>query len=298
MYDSGLLRASRLCGPVVSVGNISVGGSGKTPFVIMLGDLLKQRGVPFDVLSRGYRRTSSDVALVDANGSPKDFGDEPLLIAQRLGVPVIVGTNRFEAGQFAEERFGHQLHLLDDGFQHRRLARDFDIVLLTPEDETDMLLPAGRLREPHSSLSRANAVVLTRDARAEAFPLREQAVWRAHRGIECSQFPSRPVVFCGVAKPDVFFQQVRACGVMPGAQANFRDHHSYGDEDVRRLLAIAHQRATNGFITTEKDALNLGALASLLQPLVVVRATLELEDADTFMGYLLATIASRSQQRS
>src|SRR5947209_12013059 len=98
MYDRGLIRAERLRGPVVSVGNISVGGSGKTPFVIMVGEMLKQRDVAFDVLSRGYRRGSSDIALVDPNGSPRDFGDEPVLIAQRLGVPVIVGRDRFQAG--------------------------------------------------------------------------------------------------------------------------------------------------------------------------------------------------------
>jgi tetraacyldisaccharide 4'-kinase len=298
MYDRGLLRAERLRGPVVSVGNISAGGSGKTPFVIMLGELLKRRGVAFDVLSRGYRRAPSQVALVDPEGSPKEFGDEPLLIAQRLGVPVIVGSDRFEAGTFAEERFGPQMHLLDDGFQHRRLQRDFDIVLLTPEDEADTLLPVGRLREPHTSLARADAVVLMRGARREAFPLVDRRVWRAQRGVDCGQLPTRPLVFCGIAKPDVFFQQVRGCGVMPGAQVTFRDHHAYREEDVRKLLDIARQRATNRFMTTEKDALNLGPLTQRLQPLHVVRATMELEDAGSFMEYLLSTIAARSQQAS
>jgi len=217
-----------------------------------------------------------------------------MLIAQRLGVPVVVGADRFQAGSFAEDRFGPQLHLLDDGFQHRKLARDFDIVLLTPEDETDKLLPVGRLREPHSSLARAHVVVLMRDARAEAFPLQDKRVWRAHRGVDCGQLPSRPLVFCGIAKPDVFFQQVRSSGVTPGGQVTFRDHHSYTDADVRRLLDIARQRMTNGFVTTEKDAVNLGGLATLLQPLHVVRATLDLEDAVSFVDYLLSTIAARS----
>jgi tetraacyldisaccharide 4'-kinase len=298
MYDTGVLRAKRLRGPVASVGNISVGGSGKTPFVILLGELLKQRGIAFDVLSRGYRRSANEIALVDPNGSPRDFGDEPLLIARRLGVPVVVGADRYEAGVFAENRFGAQFHLLDDGFQHRRLARDFDIVLLTPEDESDTLLPVGRLREPHTALARANAVVLMRDARAEAFPLATKRVWRTRRGVECGELPSRPLLFCGIAKPDVFFQQVRACGTTPGAQVDFRDHHSYNDEDIRKLLDIAQQRATNGFVTTEKDALNLGPLASLLQPLCVVRATLELDDAGGFLDYLLSTIGKRVQERS
>ena len=130
---------------------MSVGGSGKTPFVLLLGELLKARAIKFDVLSRGYGRQTRGVALVDPAGSAHNFGDEPLLLARRLGIPVIVGESRYRAGVFAEKKFGPQLHLLDDGFQHRSLARDFDIVLLTPEDIRDSLLPAGRLREPLTS---------------------------------------------------------------------------------------------------------------------------------------------------
>ena len=154
LYDRGWLRAGRLQGAVISVGNLSAGGSGKTPFVILLGELLKERGIRFDVLSRGYGRKTRGVLLVDPGGLPRDFGDEPLLIARRSQVPVVVGEDRYEAGRFAETRFGEQIHLLDDGFQHRGLGRDFDIVLVTPEDARDRLLPAGRLREPLQSLRR------------------------------------------------------------------------------------------------------------------------------------------------
>src|SRR5215831_11569217 len=164
LYDRGTIRAQTLKGPVVSIGNLSVGGSGKTPFVLLLGELLATRGVKFDILSRGYGRQTRGVALVEPSGSPRDFGDEPLLLARQLGIPVIVGEDRYEAGQFAERTFGVQFHLLDDGFQHRALARDFDIVLVTPEDTRDGLLPSGRLREPLSSLSRADAVVATSGA--------------------------------------------------------------------------------------------------------------------------------------
>jgi tetraacyldisaccharide 4'-kinase len=119
LYDRGLLRARRLQGPVVCVGNLSAGGSGKTPFVILLGELLKACGINFDVLSRGYGRRSRGVRLVDPAGLPREFGDEPLLIARKLQVPVVVGEDRYDAGRFAESKFGAQLHLLDDGFQHR-----------------------------------------------------------------------------------------------------------------------------------------------------------------------------------
>src|SRR5438309_11718139 len=131
LYDRGRLPQRRLQGPTISVGNLSVGGSGKTPFVLLLGELLKQRGIKFDILSRGYGRRSRGVLLVDPSGSAREFGDEPLLMARRLNVPVIIGEDRCEAGCFAEEKFGPQLHLLDDAFQHRSLAREFDIVLVT-----------------------------------------------------------------------------------------------------------------------------------------------------------------------
>src|ERR1700683_3402137 len=124
LYDWKVVRAHALQGSVISVGNLSAGGSGKTPFVILLGELLKARGIRFDVLSRGYGRKSTGVLLVDPAGLAQEFGDEPLLIARKLQVPVIVGEDRYRAGRFAEAKLGPQLHLLDDGFQHRALGRD------------------------------------------------------------------------------------------------------------------------------------------------------------------------------
>ncbi len=215
LYDRGSLRARRLQGPVISVGNLSAGGSGKTPFVMLLGELLKARGIKFDVLSRGYGRRSQGVLLVDPAGLPHQFGDEPLLIARKLQVPVIVGEDRYEAGCFAESRFGPQLHLLDDGFQHRALARDFDIVLVTPQDANDRLLPAGRLREPLRSLRRADAVVLASGASADSFPLDGKLVWRVRRGIVTQNVPPRPVVFCGIARPQNFVLQLRTANIEP-----------------------------------------------------------------------------------
>src|SRR6202161_653096 len=182
LYDRGWSRAGRLQGAVISVGNLSAGGSGKTPFVILLGELLNARGIKFDVLSRGYGRKSKGVRLVDPAGLPQECGAEPLLIARKLQVPVIVGEDRYQAGRFAESKFGPQLHLLDDGFQHRALARDFDIVLVTPQDAGDRLLPAGRLREPLRSLRRADAVVLASGASPESFPLAGETVWRGRGG--------------------------------------------------------------------------------------------------------------------
>ena len=293
LYDGGRLRARRLEGPVVSVGNLSAGGSGKTPFVMLLGELLKARGVKFDVLSRGYGRMTRGVLLVDPAGLAPHFGDEPLLIARKLQVPVIVGENRYEAGTFAESRFGRQIHLLDDGFQHRALARDFDIVLVTPQDASDRLLPAGRLREPLSALRRADAVAMASGASEESFSIQGKLVWRVKRGIVTQGIPARPVVFCGIARPQSFLLQLRAASVEPAAQAFYRDHHAYHEKDVRELLELKQRSEAGGFVTTEKDAVNLGPYLSALAPLAVVTVRMELVDAANAVDTILHKIEER-----
>jgi tetraacyldisaccharide 4'-kinase len=297
LYDRGITRARRVQGPVVSIGNLSVGGSGKTPFVLVLGELLKVRGVKFDILSRGYGRRTRGVARVDPGGLPRDFGDEPLLLARRLSVPVIVGEGRYEAGLFAEKSFGPQLHLLDDGFQHRALARDFDIVLVTPEDVRDRLLPAGRLREPITSLSRADAVVLTSGASSGSFPSNGKVLWRVRRCISVTNVPARPVVFCGIARPQSFLLQLRTAGVEPVAQALFRDHHAYTERDIQDLLKLRLQSEAGGFATTEKDAVNLGGFLDVLQPLAVIPVKMELMDAANAVDTMLRMIAERRAGR-
>jgi tetraacyldisaccharide 4'-kinase len=296
LYERNMLPKRRLRGPVISVGNLSVGGSGKTPFVLLLGDLLKRRGVKFDVLSRGYGRKRHGVALVQPGGSPTDFGDEPLLIARRLGVPVIVGEDRYLAGDFAEKELGPQLHLLDDGFQHRSLYRDLDVVLVTPEDARDRLLPAGRLREPLSSLARADAVVLASGASPDAFSLSKKTLWRVRRGIVVNDAPSRPVVFCGIARPKNFLLQLRTAGVEPAAEAFYRDHHAYTESDIRDLMDLRQRSEADGFITTEKDAINLDGFLPSLQPLTVVPVKMELVDAANVVDTMLRRIEERSRK--
>jgi tetraacyldisaccharide 4'-kinase len=296
LYDHGTLSARRLQRPVVSIGNLSVGGSGKTPFVIMLGELLQARGITFDVLSRGYGRTTKGVAVVDPSGLPAQFGDEPLLMARRLKVPVIVGEDRYAAGCEAERRFPSRLHLLDDGFQHRALARDFDIVLVTPEDAVDRLLPAGRLREPLSSLRRADAVVLTLGAPPENFPLDGKQVWRLRRGILARDVPPHPVAFCGIARPKAFFLQLRLSGIAVAAEAIFRDHHAYNEQDIRDLMQLREENHAEGYLTTEKDAINLGGYFSALQPLAVVTIKMELVGAEQALDTMLQVIAQRRGQ--
>jgi tetraacyldisaccharide 4'-kinase len=293
LYDRGVLPARRLQRPVISIGNLSVGGSGKTPFVILLGELLKARGINFDVLTRGYGRRSRGVAQADPNGSVREFGDEPLLIARRLDVPVVVGAGRYQAGVLAERRFDTHLHLLDDGFQHRQLARDFDIVLVTPEDMGDRLLPAGRLRETVSALRRAHAIVLPWDLPTPSLPLASTQIWRLRRGLWTGHLPSRPVAFCGIARPHVFFSQLRAAGVELAAEAIFRDHHEYTLKDIAELLKTKQRASAGGFVTTEKDAVNLGALLAELQPVAIARVVMELADAQGAVDAMLLKIGQR-----
>ena len=295
LYDRGWLRQRRLNGPVISVGNLSAGGSGKTPFVILLGELLKARGIKFDVLSRGYGRKSRGVRLVDPAGLPREFGDEPLLIARKLQVPVIVGEDRYEAGIFAESKFGAQFHLLDDGFQHRALARDFDIVLVTPQDAGDRLLPIGRLREPLHSLRRADAIVLASGASAESFPAQDKLVWRVRRGILPKNVLPRPIVFCGIARPQNFVLQLRAANIEPVAEAFYRDHHEYSERDIRELLELKQKSDAGGFVTTEKDAVNLGGYLAALSPLAVVPVKMELSDAANALDTILHKISERKR---
>jgi len=293
-YDRGFLKSHRLSRPVISVGNISVGGSGKTPFVIMLGELLKQRGIAFDVLSRGYGRETRGTIIVDPKGTARHFGDEPLLIARRLGCPVILGESRYQAGKLAEaQALGTcpQLHILDDGFQHRSLARDFDIVLLTEQDLKDRLLPIGRLREPLTSLHRAAAIVLTEEIDPAQLPAVKN-IWRIRRSLTIPTAPKTPIVFCGIARPRKFVDQLRAIGIQPIAEKFYRDHHRYTPTDIRDLIELRDRNHGDAFITTEKDAINLGKYVGQISP-VIARVEMALIDPADIVDTILRVVTDR-----
>ncbi|MFY9904341.1 MAG: tetraacyldisaccharide 4'-kinase [Terriglobales bacterium] len=295
LFDRGVLPSRRLQRPVISVGNLSAGGSGKTPFVIALGEILTARGIRFDVLSRGYGRKTRGVLVVEAGGKAADFGDEPLLIARRLGAPVVVGESRYAAGRAAEQKFDSQLHILDDGFQHRSLFRDFDIVLMTERDFEDVLLPAGRLREPLSSLGRADAIVQPAGLRVDHMALGQKPIWRVERKLVVAEAPSAPIVFCGIARAEQFFEQVRAAGIVPSAEVEFRDHHAYGRNDVERLIAMRGKLGAGGFLTTEKDAINLesSSLRAELNPLALAMLSVVPEYPADIVDMILSGIAER-----
>jgi len=273
LYDRDILKTRSLRWPVVSVGNISTGGSGKTPFVIMLAKLLAQRGVSVDVLSRGYRRSTRGVLKVNPQGGADEFGDEPLLIARKLGRPVIVGEDRYASGLEAEDACGcapqDPMHLLDDGFQHRRLHRDFDIVLLNTEDLNDELLPSGRLREPLSALQRADVVVVDRAFPPELLPRGQFDVWRSERQAQIPKIYGPLIAFCGVARPQRFFFDLRAAGLDIREEIVFRDHHRYTASDTQKLRAAQTRVPGSQLVTTEKDAINLGTHLAVLNPVLI-----------------------------
>ncbi len=306
MYDRGALRSRSLEHAVISIGNLRVGGTGKTPFTIALGAQLQKRKMAFDVLSRGYGRESRGVRLVDPQGEPSKYGDEPLLITRKLEVPVIVGEHRYSAGKYAETIFsgvkpahGEWLHLLDDGFQHRQLAREYDIVLLSASDLDDKLLPSGRLREPLSALQRADAVAVPHDLSVDAAALAGRKLWRIRRqlGMPPTGLPDPAVVFCGVARPEQFFADVRGLGIRAAGEVMFADHHRYSYADVDRLLRERDSKHALGFVTTEKDAVKLAEFAKELQPMSVIELRIEIEDADQLVNEMLATVAERLRRR-
>jgi tetraacyldisaccharide 4'-kinase len=297
-YERGWAQQSRLRGPVVSIGNLSVGGSGKTPLTIRLAELLCARGVAVDVLSRGYGRGSSAVERVNPDGSAEEFGDEPLLIARSAGVPVFVGVCRSRAGALAETTLaGPTLHLLDDGFQHRQLARDVDIVVLHRSDFSDRLLPSGRLREGLSSLSRAQILVLRQEDCGLEAELRNrghhQPIWWMERELETPNV-NRLVAFCAIAREDEFFSGLRSRGIAVVAKRAWRDHHRFTQTDVADLIELRRQHDAEGFITTEKDWLRLEAeqrkMLEGAAPLHAAKLVVRLPDEPAAVEQLLALL--------
>ena len=293
-YDAESAPIHRLRLPVISVGNISVGGSGKTPFVQTLGHWLNARDIAFDILSRGYGRSSRGVLQVDPAGPAALYGDEPLLLARSLNAPVFVGEDRHHAG-LAAEAFGARsprpprVHILDDGFQHRRLHRDFDIVLVGYGDLRASLLPFGRLREPLSSLGRAHAVVAPEDLAAM---LAEPNIWHIRRRLVLPEpAPTRPLAFCGLAHPGQFWQSLGDVGIYPVGTFAFGDHHKYTARDIALLQRLARQHEANGFLTTEKDLMKLDGLG--LTPMVAPVLTIEVENANTRFRSMLEAAGVR-----
>jgi tetraacyldisaccharide 4'-kinase len=319
-YRRGWFQTRKLGRPVLSVGNLTVGGTGKTPLVEYVADLLVKRGWKPGILTRGYRRRNkADLIPVEPAESrrpdPREIGDEPALLAHKLPrVPMVIGANRYRAGCLAEERFGVDVHILDDGFQHLALARDLDIVVLdaTRNLASDALLPAGRLREPAEALVRAHVIVLSRVELANPKPVEdfagrvnpqarifhartklcELADVKTGRFHPLAEFQDRPVyAFCGVGNPGAFFSDLSQWGFKLAGTASFPDHHVYGRREFALLmLELKHSKEFKGvnfILTTEKDALNL-PLQEYEEEVPILACVIrsEIEEAEAFEAAL------------
>jgi tetraacyldisaccharide 4'-kinase len=296
LYTRRLLHIRSLTRPVVSIGSLSAGGAGKTPVVLALAQLLHQDGIAVDILSRGYGRSSQQALQVDPAGPASRFGDEPLELAQALassGISVFVAPERFAAGRLAEASAKPAIHLLDDGFQHRRLARALDLVLFTREELAGHLLPAGNLREPLSALRRAGAVLLREEEQDLAHSVRAHSaaeVWIIRRHLTLPRIPPRPFVFCGIARPANLLAMLDAADCQPVGESLFRDHHAYTPADIAAILHAARQARAESFLTTAKDAVKLtpAMLASLAAagPVLSAKLTVTFLDPDLVLERL------------
>jgi tetraacyldisaccharide 4'-kinase len=305
---------------VISVGNLVVGGTGKTPLTLWLARYLENRGWLPAILSRGYGKKSNQTGRVPLQGDTRSqvlhFGDEPVLMARNLtSIPVWVGQKRWLTGQAAIRCCGSQILLLDDGFQHLSLHRDMDLVLLDVQNPfgNGKLLPLGPLREPIEHLERANAVILTRSENRE----RDQAI----RSMLREQFPRKPifscrhrlggfrvglngpavplltlqdhpvVAFAGIAQPEDFFCSLERQGILLSRRFAFPDHHFYRNTEVKRLVKSVRESESRFLITTEKD---LVRLPQEIQD-TVLSATLEVDfgsEREVFCNYLEKQLCS------
>lgn len=290
LYARQWLPQRRLPCRVVSVGNLTVGGTGKTPLVIAVATMLRKRGRRVAVLSRGYRRRSRAARLLVSDGrtilaSPAEAGDEPYLIAQRCpGVVVAVGADRFRLGRWVLGRFPVDCVVLDDGFQHLALHRDVDLLLVdasAPED-LDALLPAGRLREPLAACARASAILLTRAEEDSAAPLLARlraaagaavipirARFRSDALVHLATGAVEPtgtlrgkavVLFSGIAKAPAFRGLLAAEGAKVRDEFVYPDHHSYTARELGRIKSRAEECGADLIVTTEKDAVKVAPL--------------------------------------
>ncbi|MDZ7263017.1 MAG: tetraacyldisaccharide 4'-kinase [candidate division KSB1 bacterium] len=285
-YDKKIFKSYQIeRARVISVGNIAVGGTGKTPTIEFLAHRLQAMGHRVAVLSRGYGRQSRGRLIVSDGNQllvPANLaGDEPTLLAHHLpGVPIVVDKDRYQAAKFIEQNFGSEIILLDDGFQHRRLQRDLDIVLIdaTRGFGAGLLLPAGFLREPISSLKRSHLIWLTRIDQALGYQQLIETIrrhtmvpiltsyheprllihaWSGQPTELTALRHQRVLLFSGIAHPVAFERTVRDCGAQIVDHVKFPDHHAYSRENLQHIMARSGQLTAALIVTTEKDYVRL-----------------------------------------
>jgi tetraacyldisaccharide 4'-kinase len=328
-YRKGILRQKRLDGVVISVGNLTVGGTGKTPMVLWIAERLLAEGKRVGILTRGYRGKTADRPArtdefgdrVDASGAaqsvqiPQSASDEVQLLASRLGhrVEIGVGADRYDRGSELEKQ-GVEWLVLDDGFQHMQLARDVDIVLIDATNPFGggRMLPSGRLREPRTALNRADIIVITRSERAPAveaavrrdsdapiFCARTQlnairSIFEGQRGGEVSPAQVGPVfAFCAIGNPSAFLADLREWGVQVAGHKFFCDHHRFTEQDDAAILKEAEFAGAQGVICTEKDLYNLRGIYFGKLPVYFCAITLCIDRAEEFWRIVMETANAR-----
>lgn len=320
-YACGWLASKRLPAKVVSVGNLSVGGTGKTPMVMRLAAWLAGRGAHVAVLTRGYGRAEQLPLVINGRGDLEKYtsdlmGDEPILLARRLpDVTIGIGADRFALAQkILEMEAPHppDVFLLDDGFQHLRLRRDLDLVLIDSSAPLalESVLPAGRLREPRAALARAGLIVLTRANQAPPAEItaavrrynRQAPIFRSttkltgvfeagtHRSANLFALKQGPVLaFCGIGHPQAFWDDLERWGFQLAATVAFPDHHRYTLDDIAGLTRAAERHHARALLLTEKDLVNLTVVPPSNPPWFYCRVELALEDEAAFFD----TVAER-----
>ncbi len=307
---------------MISVGGLAVGGSGKTPLVLWLAERLKERGTQPAILTRGYRRRAAEPHTVIAPGerAPAErTGDEAQIYVRAAVGPLGIGADRAAVGRLIEERFAPEVFLLDDGFQHWRLARSLDIVVLDALDPFGggAPIPLGRLRESLAALARADAIVVTRTAPGESIAAIEARVrkynakapvfqsrvaargWRDAAG-EAVSLPPRVAAFCGLGNPDSFWRTLRELSVAPVWRRAFGDHHRYTRQELAGMAAEARAAGAEALVTTEKDAANLGAgWREALDGLAVLwlEIGIEIDQAEALVNLVEAPLSRSSKNR-
>ena len=317
LYRYDILKTRRLPHPVISVGNLTIGGTGKTPLVAYLALRLKEAGYSPVILSRGYKRKPGIKPLLVSDGSqilssPETCGDEPYLLAQKLeGVVLAVGKNRWRAGQSLSTLPGRLVYILDDGYQHLKLARDLDLLLIdgTQPLESQALLPAGRLREPLSAMQRADAIVVTREHLAPDLSKLVQEIRGRNPAIPIFPFSHEideiydlasgerlyrtdlrgkgVVALAAIGNPVQFLRDLDMAGITVLDSFLFRDHHRYSRKELERALKRCQELSATGIVTTEKDAVRLKGLNFEHDQVFAVSIKARTKDPASFLNWVL-----------